>query len=89
MIYNTAIGMLYAFMVRFIKADHPKFKKMTVGVGIVAFALSFVGFTELVGLLFPITGILGFILIGGILWSFIKRPEKVMENVGNKDKAVI
>ena len=89
MIYNTAIGMLYAFMVRFIKADHPKFKKMTVGVGIVAFALSFVGFTELVGLLFPITGILGFILIGGILWSFIKRPEKVMKNVGNKDKAVI
>jgi len=90
MIYNTAIGMLYAFMVRFISPDHPKFKLSIVGVGLVAFALSFMGFTELVGLLFPITGILGFILIGGILWSFFKKPEKdIIVDVENKDKGKV
>lgn len=81
MIYNTAIGMLYSFVVRFIDNEHPKFKFYIMGVGIVAFLASFVGFTNLVGTLYPITGYLGFILIGSIIFSFFrkKRSEEIPE----------
>ncbi|WP_042351656.1 YkvI family membrane protein [Bacillus massiliigorillae] len=75
MIYNTAVGMLYSFTVRFFKADNRNFKKYIIGIGIIAFLASFAGFTNLVGTLYPITGYLGFVLIAAILWSFVKTKN--------------
>ena len=75
MIYNTAIGMLYSFTVRFIDNEHPKFKLSIIGIGIAAFIASFVGFTNLVGTLYPITGYLGFLLIAVIILSFFRSKR--------------
>ncbi|MEH6946984.1 hypothetical protein V7068_07870 [Bacillus sp. JJ634] len=87
MIYNTAVGMLYSFTVRFFKADHPKFKYYIIGIGIISFMASFAGFTNLVGTLYPITGYLGFVLIGAIIWNALKtRRNKANEEIDEKER---
>lgn len=75
MIYNTAVGMLYAFTARLVKPDTAKFK-VSVGVfGAVAFASSFVGFITLVGTVYPVMGYLGFVLIAAIVFSWFRRKK--------------
>src|SRR5690606_9073229 len=53
MVYNTAVGMLYAFTARLIQPDTPKFKGFAVLFGVVAFGVSFIGFITLVGTVYP------------------------------------
>lgn len=77
MIFNTAVSMFYAFGARFMKAGTTKFKVfvfITLGVG---FAASFVGFTDLVELLYPYIGYLGLFLVVVLVYSSIKLPKKV------------
>ncbi|RNF39568.1 hypothetical protein [Planococcus salinus] len=77
MIYNTAVGMLYAFTARLVKPDTPKFK-ISVGVfGVVAFASSFVGFVTLVGTVYPVMGYLGFVLIAAIVFAWFRKKKPV------------
>ncbi|MBL3821817.1 MULTISPECIES: YkvI family membrane protein [Bacillus cereus group] len=83
MIYNTAVGMLYAFTARVIKPELPTFKMFVVLFGIVAFSASFIGFTKLVGTIYPITGYLGFILIASITITWL-RGKKRMKNAITK-----
>lgn len=85
MIYNTAVGMLYAFTARFVKPDTKKFK-VSVGVfGVVAFVSSFVGFVTLVSTVYPVMGYLGFVLIAAIVfaWFRTKRVQRIGEFVNS------
>ncbi len=80
MIYNTAVGMLYAFSARFIKPETTRFKGAVVLFGLAAYGASFIGFINLVGTVYPVMGYLGFTLIGAIIfaWAMRKRaPVKV------------
>lgn len=83
MIYNTAVGMLYAFTARLVKPDTAKFKVSVVAFGAVAFASSFFGFITLVGTVYPVMGYLGFVLIGAIVvaWFRRKKPVKAVGEV--------
>ncbi|MET3574970.1 hypothetical protein ACFFIY_05060 [Bhargavaea ullalensis] len=72
MIYNTAVGMLYSFTARVTEPGTARFKGAVVGVGIAGFGLSFIGFVSLVGTLYPITGYLGFALIGAVLVHWLR-----------------
>ncbi|MDN5704236.1 MAG: hypothetical protein L0G71_02635, partial [Yaniella sp.] len=47
---------------RFFEVDTPRFKIAALVGGIVAFALGFVGFTELVNQVYPLLGYLGFVI---------------------------
>lgn len=76
MIFNTAVSMVYAFSARFMHSGTPKFKIFVVVVGIVSYVLSFVGFTELVNMFYPIVGYLGFFLVAALIWTDIKKPGK-------------
>ncbi|WKA55561.1 YkvI family membrane protein [Planococcus shixiaomingii] len=83
MIYNTAVGMLYAFTAPLVKPDTVKFKLSAGIFGAVAFASSFVGFVTLVGTVYPLMGYLGFVLIGAIVFAWfrtkkVKRESKVL-----------
>ena len=62
MIFNTAVPMLYTFTARFFEVDTTRFKIAALVGGIVAFALGFVGFTELVNQVYPLLGYLGFVI---------------------------
>ncbi|MBP2257781.1 YkvI family membrane protein [Virgibacillus alimentarius] len=76
MIFNTAVGMLYAFTARFIQPETPRFKDSVLVIGLLAFGVSFIGFVELVGSVYPITGYLGFVLILAIVLSWISSRRK-------------
>ncbi|MFS0575638.1 hypothetical protein AB1K83_08390 [Sporosarcina sp. 179-K 3D1 HS] len=79
MVYNTAVGMLYAFTARLVQTDTPKFKGFAVLFGIVAFGASFIGFITLVGTVYPTMGYLGFTLIGAIVFAWIMKKRRVAE----------
>ncbi|MDN3438378.1 hypothetical protein QMA04_09755 [Planococcus sp. APC 3900] len=80
MIYNTAVGMLYAFTARFVKPDTAKFK-VSVGIfGVLAFASSFVGFVTLVSTVYPVMGYLGFVLIAAIVFAWFRTKKGKREN---------
>lgn len=76
MIYNTAVGMLYSFTARFIKPETPRFRCSVVVISLLSFCASFVGFTELVGTVYPVTGYLGLVLILAILIAWISGNKK-------------
>ncbi|RFU67708.1 hypothetical protein D0469_13910 [Peribacillus saganii] len=76
MIFNTAVGMLYAFTARFVKADNSKFKIFVPVFGVIAFAASFIGFITLVGTVYPVMGYLGFTLIAAIIVSWIRGRQQ-------------
>ncbi|WP_020006905.1 YkvI family membrane protein [Salinicoccus albus] len=71
-IYNTAVGMLYPFITRFTK---PKTKQYNIllPVSLVAgYILSFAGFADLVGAIYPLMGYIGLILAAGLLYKWIQ-----------------
>ncbi|MEY9865598.1 hypothetical protein ACDZ29_15520 [Peribacillus sp. RS7] len=76
MIYNTSVGMLYAFTARMVPADTKRFKISVIMVGILAFLASFVGFIKLVGTVYPVTGYLGFVIIAALIISWIRSKAK-------------
>ncbi|WP_175935164.1 hypothetical protein [Corynebacterium sp. Marseille-P4321] len=70
MIYNTAVGMFYALGRRLSSNNHSKFRPYYFAVVLVGFALSFIGFADLVGWVYPVLGYLGLILavVMGAAW---------------------
>ncbi|MDN3428071.1 hypothetical protein QL992_04155 [Microbacterium sp. APC 3898] len=76
MIYNTAVSMLFSFSARFVVMGTAKFRIFVIIVGIVAYILSFVGFTELVRLFYPIVGYLGLVLVVVLIVADIRKPHK-------------
>lgn len=76
MIYNTAVSMLFSFSARFVVMGTAKFRIFVIVVGIVAYILSFVGFTELVRLFYPIVGYLGLVLVVVLIVADIRKPHK-------------
>ncbi|MBN8235267.1 hypothetical protein JF544_08385 [Halobacillus kuroshimensis] len=67
MVFNTAVSMFFSFAARFTTlgtARHKKFVLMTIAA---AFGLSFLGFTDLVSLFYPLIGNMGLFLIAALL----------------------
>lgn len=77
MVFNTTVGMLYAFTARFIAPETTSFRVGVITIGSLAFAASFVGFITLVGTVYPITGYLGFVLIFAIILSWFRKTKTV------------
>lgn len=67
MIFNTAISMFYSFVARFTEVGSSKFKLFFTITMIIAYGASFVGFTDLVGKLYPFIGYLGLIIIAVLI----------------------
>lgn len=63
MIFSTAMSMFYSFAARFYERGTKKFNIFLIVTMIVGFALSFVGFTDLVAWFYPLIGYLGLVLI--------------------------
>lgn len=76
MIYNTAVSMLFSFSARFVVLGTNKFRIFVIIVGIVAYILSFVGFTKLVSMFYPIVGYLGLFLVGALIVADIRKTHK-------------
>lgn len=62
-IYNTVVGLMYAFASRFTEPYQRNYYILIIIMAIVTFATTFIGFIELIGKVFPVMGIFGFILL--------------------------
>ncbi len=72
MIFNTGLGMFYAFASRFTFVGSTPFKIFYTVSVIVGLGLSFVGFTDLVAIFYPLIGYLGLVLILALLYAPFK-----------------
>lgn len=77
MIFNTAIGMYYALAKRFCQGSMPRFRVLLITLALIGFGLSFVGFTTLIGYLYPLIGYTGFFLIGLLIYSWIRTRSEI------------
>ena len=70
MIYNTAVGLFYALGRRLSHDKPQKFRTYYGIVVMIGFALSFIGFADLIGWVYPLLGYLGLILgvVMGVAW---------------------
>lgn len=86
MIYNTAIGMFYA-MARRLTHKHPqRFRPVFFTVVAIGFGLSFIGFADLVGWVYPLLGYLGLILtvVMGVAW--IRDRSKIRDEAQRRER---
>ncbi|HAT6571853.1 TPA: hypothetical protein JAJ82_001466, partial [Corynebacterium striatum] len=77
MIYNTAIGMFYALAKRLTRDHRQHFYKVYVAIVLVGFVLSFIGFSELIGWVYPILGYMGILCMFVIGWSWWKNRREL------------
>lgn len=77
MIFNTAVSMFYAFGARFVQIGTKRFTLFTFMSLVIGFALSFVGFTDLVAWFYPIIGYLGLFLVVALIIASFRMPERV------------
>ena len=82
MIYNTAIGMFYA-LGRRLTADHPgRYRPVFAGVTLLAFAVSFVGFGDLMNVVYPALGHLGIVLALVLLVWWLTHRRQISAESG-------
>lgn len=77
MIYNTGVAMLYAFTARIVKPGKTSFKVFSIFSGSLAFFASSLGFVYLIGMIYPVTGYLGILLISSIVVSWFTYRREV------------
>lgn len=86
MIYNTAVGLFYA-LGRRLSHDNPRRFRPYYGVVVlIGFALSFIGFADLVGWVYPVLGYLGLVLgvVMGVAW--FRDRENIQEETGRRER---
>lgn len=87
MIYSTAVGMFFAFGARFATPDTNRFKILSAIFAAIGLALSQVGFTRLVGTVYPMLGVVGLILIIAIGLSWIRTRNRTAEDLAAEAKS--
>lgn len=72
-IYTTAVGALYGFAARFAVSTSPRFRWIALATGVSGLIGAEFGFTILVRYLYSAIGVAGFILLGGLTYSYIRE----------------
>lgn len=86
MIYNTAIGMFYALAKRLTANNPERFRLVFFGVTIVGFIISFAGFTNLIGWVYPIIGWIGVLMILITSGSWIKGRARIRRETNLRER---
>ncbi|MBD4447487.1 hypothetical protein GUG94_21180, partial [Xanthomonas citri pv. citri] len=82
MIFNTAIGVFYA-LGRRLTADRPgRYPPVFAGVTLLAFAVSFVGFGDLMNVVYPALGHLGIVLALVLLVWWLTHRRQISAESG-------
>lgn len=86
MIYNTAVGLFYALSRRLSHDKPGKFRPYYAVVVLIGFALSFIGFADLVGWVYPVLGYLGLVLaiVMGVAW--FRDRENIQNETGRRER---
>lgn len=86
MIFNTALGMFYALGKRLTRSRPDRFRIVYVVTVLVGFALSFVGFRDLVSYVFPPLGYLGLVLILVMGIGWIRRRQRIAAEIERRHR---
>ena len=82
-ILTTAIALLFGLVERLAAYDNiPVFKNkklVVVAISVLGLFGSFVGFTKLVGTLYPLTGYIGLLLIIALFWNYFRTRNRCAE----------
>lgn len=81
MVYNTAVSMFYVFVTRFSNVSTKKGRLFIIGTMAVGYAVSFVGFTDLVGIFYPLIGYAGLVLIAMLIYAPFRLKKLKAEGV--------
>ncbi|MEW6663152.1 MAG: hypothetical protein ACOY9Y_11930 [Bacillota bacterium] len=76
-IFTTAVSSLYGFASPLTDPGGPHFRRLVVAASATAFLGSQVGFTTLVGTLFPAVGYAGLLLLGSLVFGIFKLNYSV------------
>ena len=79
MIFNTAVGMFYSMAKRITRNKPENFRKVYVIGVLVGFCFSFIPFTTLVGIVYPISGYIGIILIAVMFIAWFRGRVVITE----------
>lgn len=77
MIYNTSIGMFYAFAKRLTRSKPQNFYKVYCISVLIGFVLSFIGFGNLIGWVYPILGYMGIAMMCIISYAWVKNRKEL------------
>lgn len=72
MIFSTAVGMFYSFIKRFFDLENGRRILPIIITVMIGFGMSFIGFTKLVALFYPIIGYSGLLLMGVLIYTSMK-----------------
>lgn len=72
-VYNTAVGSLYGFSVRWADPNSPHFRWVVTGSGAAALLAAQLGFSRMVGIVFPAIGYIGFLFLGALVYRWAQR----------------
>lgn len=86
MIFNTALGMFYALGKRLTRDRPERFRAVYVATVLVGFALSFVGFRDLVSYVYPALGYLGLVLIVVMGVGWLKRRKRIAAEIERRHR---
>jgi uncharacterized membrane protein YkvI len=78
--FGSALSSLFGVTVRIWKITNIQGSKLTLGLVILAFIGSIAGFKELIAILFPVCGYIGFFAMIGILLHFISLQKKTVSD---------
>ncbi len=88
LIFNTAFSLFYSIAVRFAGGDTLKLRKCLIGIVIVGYVCSFGGFKRLIGLLYPVLGYMGIVLLVVLLMAWIREREKIIFEKNSRRKMI-
>ena len=78
--YNTILGLCYSFAARFTEPYSKKYHIFIIIMMVMAFILSFVGFADLINVLYKFMGIVGLFIVVAVLIKYYKR-KKMMKSI--------
>lgn len=87
MIYNTAIGMFYAFGKRLARNKPKNFYPIYVAAVLIGFVLSFIGFSNLIGWVYPVLGYMGLLIMVIIGWAWWTHRHELKKEISLRREA--
>lgn len=73
--YNTILGLMYSFTARFTVPFSKKYVVLLTISMVIAYGLSFVGFSSLIDKLYPAMGVIGLVICAAIVVKYISRKS--------------
>ncbi|HIW95587.1 MAG TPA: hypothetical protein H9867_03755 [Candidatus Corynebacterium gallistercoris] len=86
MVFNTAIGMFYALGKRVTENSDRSFNKWFIGLTLVGFVISFVGFETLMQYVYPVLGYIGLVMVVTLVAWWVKSRVRIGKESKRRDR---